>query len=116
MTDSDESSQDFYYDSGGNMPQSQSEQNPTSLAYDANGNLTGRKGWTYVYDAQNRLTSASNGTTSAVFYYDGKNRQIARNINGVIRFNAWDNWELVEEFAGGMQRRHRLSPRVDRRD
>jgi RHS repeat-associated protein len=76
----------------------------SGLGYDANGNLTTYKGWTYTYDAQNRLTSASNGTTSAEFYYDGKNRQIARNINGVIRFSAWDGWELVEEYAGGLQR------------
>jgi YD repeat-containing protein len=75
-----------------------------SPGYDANGNLIAYKGWTYTYDAQNRLTSASNGTTSAEFYYDGKNRQIVRKIGGVIRFSVWDNWELLEEYAGGMQR------------
>jgi Chitobiase/beta-hexosaminidase C-terminal domain/RHS Repeat len=72
--------------------------------YDANGNLVAYKGWSYTYDAQNRLTSASNGTISAEFYYDGKNRQIARRIGGVVRFSVWDNWELVEEYATGMQR------------
>jgi hypothetical protein len=35
-------------------------------------------------------------------YYDGKNRQIARKIGGVIRFSAWDNWELVEEYASSL--------------
>jgi RHS repeat-associated protein len=53
-----------------------------------------------------RLTYASNGTTSATFYYDGKNRQIARNVNkagnNVVRFSAWDNWELVEEYGSGL--------------
>ena len=74
-----------------------------SPAYDLNGNLKSYKGRTYTYDAQNRLTTVrSNGTLIATFYYDGKNRQIARNINGVIRFSAWDNWELLEEYALGL--------------
>jgi RHS repeat-associated protein len=73
-----------------------------TINYDANGNLISYKGWVYRYDAQNRLIYASNGTTSATFYYDGKNRQIARNINGVIRFNSWDGWELVEEYSSSL--------------
>jgi RHS repeat-associated protein len=76
-----------------------------SAGYDANGNLKSYKGRTYTYDAQNRLTSASNnGTQIASFRYDGKNRQIARNINGVIRINVWDGWELIEEYASGTLR------------
>jgi RHS repeat-associated protein len=73
-----------------------------TINYDANGNLTNYKGWTYSYDAQNRLINAVNGSVSAQFYYDGKNRQIARNINGVIRFNSWDGWELLEEYGSGL--------------
>jgi RHS repeat-associated protein len=48
------------------------------------------------------LTYASNGTTNATFYYDGKNRQIARNINGAIRFNSWDGWDLLEEYSSSL--------------
>jgi hypothetical protein len=40
----------------------------------------------------------------ATYYYDGKNRQIARNLNGVIRFSVWDGWELLEEWADGATR------------
>jgi RHS repeat-associated protein len=78
---------------GGNQP---------IISYDDNGNLIHYKEWNYRYDAQNRLTEAWNGTTTAQFYYDGKNRQIARNINGVVRFNSWDGWELVEEYGSGL--------------
>jgi len=39
---------------------------------------------------------------SAQFYYDGKNRQIARNINGVVRFNSWDGWDLLEEYSSSL--------------
>jgi hypothetical protein len=66
--------------------------------YDRNGNLISYKGWSYSYDAQNRLTSASNGTHTALFHYDGKNRQIMRSIDGVVRFSVWDDWELLEEY------------------
>jgi RHS repeat-associated protein len=89
-------------------PQSMSQPlspNNNGLTYDGNGNLTSYKGWTYSYDAQNRLTTASNnGVQVASFYYDGKNRQIARNINGVIRVSVWDGWELIEEYASPVSR------------
>ena len=35
------------------------------------------------------------------FSYDGKNRQIARSINGTYTFSVWDDWELIEEYAAG---------------
>ncbi|HWY51493.1 MAG TPA: RHS repeat-associated core domain-containing protein [Chthoniobacterales bacterium] len=51
---------------------------------DADGNLKTWKGWNYTYDAQNRLRVASNAVqgVTANFYYDGLNRQIARQITG----------------------------------
>jgi YD repeat-containing protein len=76
--------------------------NQSTINYDANGNLTKYKGWTYSYDAQNRLINAVNGSVSAQFYYDGKNRLIARNVKGVIRFNSWDGWELLEEYSSSL--------------
>jgi RHS repeat-associated protein len=70
--------------------------------YDHNGNLISYKGWSYSYDAQNRLTRASDGAHTALFHYDGKNRQIMRSINAggstVVRFSVWDDWELLEEY------------------
>jgi RHS repeat-associated protein len=73
-----------------------------TISCDDNGNLIHYKEWNNRYDAQNRLTKAWNGTTTAQFYYDGKNRQIARNVNGVIRFSAWDGWELLEEYSSSL--------------
>jgi len=65
------------------------------------GNVQTYNGWTYTYDAQNRLLSAAlSGTTIATFYYDGLNRQIARSINGVITFSVWDgDWAVLEEYG-----------------
>jgi RHS repeat-associated protein len=73
---------------------------------DANGNIQTRDGWTYTYDAQNRLRRATDGTKYLDFYYDGLNRQITRGVNngsGVwkVTFSVWDRWNLLEERGLG---------------
>ncbi len=75
--------------------------NGIAVSYDANGNLATYNGWTYNYDAQNRMTSASNGSTTETFKYDGLNRQISHALNGATTYNVWDGWNLIEEFAPG---------------
>jgi RHS repeat-associated protein len=70
-----------------------------SPTYDPNGNLKTYGEWIYNYDGQNRLTSATGNGHSAVFYYDGRNRQIARVIDNQVQFSVWDDWELIEEYA-----------------
>lgn len=47
---------------------------------DAKGNIQTRDGWTYTYDAQNRLRRATDGTKFLDFFYDGLNRQITRGV------------------------------------
>jgi RHS repeat-associated protein len=71
------------------------------VTYGTGGNLSTYNGWTYTYDVQYRLTKAVNGSTTAYFYYDGKNRQVARSINGVVTLSVWDDWELIEEYGTG---------------
>jgi RHS repeat-associated protein len=70
-------------------------------AYDYTGNLTnGFDGSTYMYDAQNRLLTATfNGVST--FKYDGLNRQVSRIEGGVTTFSVWDGWDLIEEYRGG---------------
>jgi RHS repeat-associated protein len=77
--------------------------NNQSVTNDSDGDVLGYNGWTYTYDAQNRLLNASSGnTTIATFYYDGLNRQIARSINGVVTFSVWDgDWAILEEYGTG---------------
>ena len=41
-----------------------------TLPYDQNGNLTGRAGWSFSYDAQNRLVSIDSGSTHIHQHYD----------------------------------------------
>src|SRR5437016_3042082 len=77
--------------------------NGAPLTNDSDGDVLTYNGWTYTYDAQNRLLSAAlSGTTIATFYYDGLNCQVARSINGVITFSVWDgDWAVLEEYTTG---------------
>jgi RHS repeat-associated protein len=76
--------------------------NTTHAIYDANGNLvSGLEGSAYVYDAQNRLTSATKGTTTEVFRYDGLNRQVSRTIGTATTYNVYDGWNLIGEYVSG---------------
>lgn len=81
---------DEYTRVGGNFPD-----------YDVNGNLTSSSGWTYSYDAQNRLISASNGTTAATFAYDSRNRRVQQTIDGETTFFYFDDWSLIDERDAG---------------
>ncbi|MDZ4741535.1 MAG: hypothetical protein SGJ03_16785, partial [Alphaproteobacteria bacterium] len=50
-----------------------------TLQYDANGNLTGDGTWAYLYDAENRLKSATqNGAAVASYAYDPLGRRQAK--------------------------------------
>ncbi len=68
-----------------------------ALPYDANGNLKTLDGWTYTYDAQSRLTKATNGSTTVAFAYDPRNRCVQQTFGGKTTFFYYDNWNLVEE-------------------
>jgi RHS repeat-associated protein len=73
---------------------------PTTPTYNDNGDLETYNGWTYFYDAQNRLTSATRGGDIWVSYtYDGLNRQVSRSVNGTTTYNTWDGWNLIAEWS-----------------
>lgn len=67
-------------------------ENNQSYSYDANGNLLDDGRFTYTWDAENRLLSATNKTTGAVsaFTYDGLSRRIS-------------DTETVKDSAGNSQ-------------
>jgi YD repeat-containing protein len=70
--------------------------NGIGVAYDRNGNLKSYNGWSYTYDAQNRLKTVLQGTTTvAQYWYNGLNRRITQNMNNVLTFHVWDGWNLI---------------------
>ena len=72
----------------------------TGLApsYDTNGNLIGDGTYTYGYDAENRLVSASGAGNSASYAYDGRGWRKSRTVNGstTISVTDADNREVLE--------------------
>jgi len=71
-----------------------------TFAYDANGNLTSDGSTSFVYDAENRLVSAS-GARNAALAYDplGRLWQVNGGSAGTTRF-VYDGDRLVEEYDG----------------
>jgi RHS repeat-associated protein len=67
------------------------------MGYDEKGNLTSGVGWTYDYDAQNRLTTMQGAGMTITLTYDPLNRVVTRNVNGAVTQNVWDGWNLIEE-------------------
>jgi len=78
---------------------------PTSLTYDANGNVhTDENGNTYAWDALNRLTGITYPSgASSLFAYDGLSRRVQiveKNSSGSVTSTKNDLWigqEIVEE-------------------
>ncbi|WP_395714456.1 RHS repeat-associated core domain-containing protein [Reyranella sp.] len=72
----------------------------TSLtpSYSANGNLTGDGTYTYGYDSENRLVSASGASNIASYAYDGRGRRKRRTVNGTTTISVTDadNREVLE--------------------
>lgn len=81
-----------------------------SPSHDGNGNLAAMGPWLYRYDAMNRLVEATDGATRARFFYDGKNRCVARHytrlastgapLETVVQLNTYADWNLIEERDG----------------
>lgn len=71
--------------------------------YDGNGNLSAMGNWLYRYDSLNRMIEATDGEMVAKFFYDSRNRNIARIYNGEITLNTYDDWNLIEERDGSDQ-------------
>jgi len=73
-----------------------------SATYDASFNLFGYDGWTYLYDPEKRLTSATTttgGGHSALFVYDGLGRCVKRTIDGVTTAITFDEWKPIVEWG-----------------
>jgi len=66
--------------------------------YDANGDLTSDGTFTYGYDAENRLISASGTGLSAAYAYDAQGRRKSKTVNGTttIYVTDADNREVLE--------------------
>ena len=67
-------------------------------SYDGNGNLTSDGTFTYGYDAENRLISASGSGLTASYAYDAQGRRKSKTVNGTstVFVTDADNREVLE--------------------
>jgi len=128
------SSESFGYDAAGNRDDDPS--NPTPWAYDSDNRLTKSPGLSarcydadgnqtstrssgdcatgtiaqsFGWDAQNRMTSFSEGSTSASYAYDPFGRRIEKTVNGTTTFYLWDGDRLLAEYDGSGNRQVRYA-------
>ncbi|MDY5955192.1 MAG: hypothetical protein SPK06_07185, partial [Kiritimatiellia bacterium] len=82
-----------YYTDDLNCPSDQ-----VASAYDLDGNMTQFGGWTYAYDAANRLKTAStNGVVVLTNFYDVKSRRVKKVTAESTTTFFYDDWNLIEE-------------------
>ena len=83
--------------------------------YDANGNLSGDGVWTYGYDADNRLKTATKPGTSATLAYDAEGRMRQTSVGGVATDLLYDGASLVAAYdsAGNLTERYVHGPGID---
>ncbi|WP_083383873.1 RHS repeat-associated core domain-containing protein [Cupriavidus sp. USMAHM13] len=86
-----------------------------AMTYDRNGNLTGDGTWTYAYDLDNRLRTATRAGTSATLDYDPEGRMLRTTINGTATTLLYNGRELAAEYdaAGALARRYVFGPGID---
>jgi RHS repeat-associated protein len=91
----------------------------TPFTYDARGNLTGDGTWTYGYDTENRLISATSSSTAATYAYDALGRRSSKTVNGTT--TAWMSFghQEIAEFQGpsggalGLTKQFVYGPKLD---
>jgi RHS repeat-associated protein len=87
---------------------------PTSLSYDANGNVTtDESGNSYQWDALNRLTQITYPSAAyTTFAYDGLGRrvQIAESTSSIPKNYLWIGSEIAEERSAGNTATKRFFP------
>ena len=86
-----------------------------TLTHDARGNLTGDGVWTYAFDADNKLKSATKTGYAATLAYDAEGRLRRTTLAGAITDLAYDGVDLVAEYdgAGTLLRRYVHGPGID---
>ena len=71
---------------------------PINLSYDLDGNMLTNGVWSYIWDAENRLTSVySNNTLLVSNTFDHQSRRIAKTTAEGTRTFIWDGWNLISE-------------------
>jgi RHS repeat-associated protein len=87
----------------------------STLTYDGNGNLAGDGVWSYGYDLDNRLKTATKTGYSASLAYDAAGRLRQTTLGGTITNLLYDGVDLIAEYDGAnaVLRRYVHGPGID---
>ena len=70
----------------------------TNPVHDADGNLTSDGSWTYTWNNENRLASATDGTTTIDFTYDYQGRLVKKADGSTVEVYVYDGWNRIATF------------------
>ena len=70
-------------------------------AYDASGNMTNDGNNTLVYDGENRLVSATNGSSSGTYTYDGKGQRVQKVSGSTTTVTLFLGSQVMAEYVNG---------------
>ncbi len=70
-------------------------------AYDANGNMTNDGNNTLVYDAENRVLSATNGGASGTYTYDGNSLRVKKASGSTTTVYIFSGSKVIAEYDNG---------------
>ena len=73
----------------------------SGYAYDANGNMTNDAVNTIVYDAENRALSATDGSGTGSYYYNGLGLRVERSFGGTNTVYVFSQGNVIAEYANG---------------
>ncbi len=78
-----------------------------TYSYNDNGCLTDGDIWEFVYDTENEMLSADNGSISAAYVYDPLKRQAQKEVNTTKTRFIYSGWQRIADYdgAGTMLRR-----------
>jgi len=88
----------------------------TAYSYSTNKNLTSDGVWTYGYDTENHLLTASKTGTSASFVYDPMHRQSQKTVGSVKSRYIYSEWQRIANYdgvAGTLQNRYVYGTSMD---
>jgi RHS repeat-associated protein len=71
-----------------------------AATYDNQGGLATYNGWTYTYNTEGMLSTASKTGASASFVYDGSLRQIQKTVGSVKTKYVYSGPHMMEEYDG----------------
>lgn len=90
-----------------------------TYAYNDNGSMTGKVAgafdWTYGWDRENRMVSATvvNGRDPVYYAYDALGRRVKRTLGSAIEKYTYDGQDVVRDDDSGTARTYQNGPGID---